>query len=248
MWYEKLTLSPKRLADVTSKTSINYVPALSLVHCTQRTIDVLKAVQTKEEEYEYVKSLLGRIDGNPESVCLASRDRKLLQYGVLYLLGEESIREFSTSLPSKTKSERVRFDLVDSPSSGSSLCSTHSLSANSHDQKRFSLLPSPKSPKLRKKSSFLRRSPFAKSPSPPSGDHVLPVLVLVFNDLVLLAMLGAHFHPQQVTANDSLPYDLETIPLIPLGTKGVLRVLSVSLDPCNGKSKLDTRSHHCSSL
>jgi hypothetical protein len=54
-----------------------------LVHSTTFVVKTLMAVKTREEEYEFIKNISGRIDGIPSSTNLVRRERRLLCYGQL---------------------------------------------------------------------------------------------------------------------------------------------------------------------
>ncbi|KAF9072476.1 hypothetical protein BDP27DRAFT_1400887 [Rhodocollybia butyracea] len=73
----------RRLLDLTPKFHEEYLDTLMLVHSTTFVVKTLMAVKTREEEYEFIKNISGRIDGIPSSTNLVRRERRLLCYGQL---------------------------------------------------------------------------------------------------------------------------------------------------------------------
>ena len=77
------TNTTQQLWRLTTSEHPDYLAAFSLYHSCRMMLHVLWEVKFREEEYEYVKSTAGRIEGLFSSVQLASRERRLLWHGDL---------------------------------------------------------------------------------------------------------------------------------------------------------------------
>ncbi|KAI9464387.1 hypothetical protein F5148DRAFT_1285886 [Russula earlei] len=73
----------KHLLDVTPQGHPDHLATLSLLHCTETVIRVMREVKLQEDEYELVREKLGQIKGLPASLQLAHRSRRLLARGRL---------------------------------------------------------------------------------------------------------------------------------------------------------------------
>ncbi|KAI0065141.1 hypothetical protein BV25DRAFT_140206 [Artomyces pyxidatus] len=73
----------RRLWELTPRSHLDHLSTFSLLHSTETMIRVMREVKIREEEYELVKDRLGRIQGLPSSIPIASRERRLLARGRL---------------------------------------------------------------------------------------------------------------------------------------------------------------------
>ncbi|KAH9961967.1 hypothetical protein BC827DRAFT_249515 [Russula dissimulans] len=198
----------KRLLDVTPQGHPDHLATLSLLHCTETVIRVMREVKLQEDEYELVKDRLGRIKGFPASLQLAHRSRRLLARGRLErdcpdtkahsttVSGEPHGRRRSHQAPgvrqsrliSAIQSRAMRSDSIRTTSESNTSMGSHFFDA---------LQTNPYSPDLfqhsTSASSFERQDSWEHQFSAPRNAH--PILesyekvlyTLVFNDLVLFA-------------------------------------------------------------
>ncbi|KAH0580527.1 hypothetical protein H2248_002020 [Termitomyces sp. 'cryptogamus'] len=79
-----------RLLELTPKSHRDYMPTLALVRSTEMFIRVMTEVKLREDEYDMIQQFAARIQGLPSSSHLATRERRLLHHGVLYLVDVEA--------------------------------------------------------------------------------------------------------------------------------------------------------------
>lgn len=81
----------QRLSDLTPGNHPDYLPSISLYHAARTIVYVLREVKAREEEYEFVKDISGKICDLQSSVQLARRERRLLWHGdLLWPSGQSS--------------------------------------------------------------------------------------------------------------------------------------------------------------
>lgn len=69
---------------LTPRSHVDHLPTFSLLHSATMVVRVMREVKLREEEYTFVKELVSRIQGLPESVQLMRRERRLVAHGVLH--------------------------------------------------------------------------------------------------------------------------------------------------------------------
>ncbi|KAI7938578.1 hypothetical protein MJO28_014157 [Puccinia striiformis f. sp. tritici] len=79
----KYPLFFKQLCDVTPPAHPDHEATVCLLHATDSMIRVLEEVKEREDEYEMLRAMEGRVKGLPAGFKLARRDRRLLAQGLL---------------------------------------------------------------------------------------------------------------------------------------------------------------------
>ncbi|KAG8830294.1 hypothetical protein FRC17_005092 [Serendipita sp. 399] len=83
---QRLTKYPlffKQIWELTPRPHVDHLSSFSLYCSTDLVIKVMQEVKAQEEEFQYTKDLVKRIDKFPESFQLAHRGRRLIAQGLL---------------------------------------------------------------------------------------------------------------------------------------------------------------------
>ncbi|KIK64254.1 hypothetical protein GYMLUDRAFT_95107 [Collybiopsis luxurians FD-317 M1] len=137
-----------------------------LLHSTTLVVKTLLAVKEIEEEYELIKNILERLDGLPSATNLARRERRLLCHGQLIRMDSRNLRKSKSNDRQSPDSQNRISRLVEA--------------INEWDTRRSRSGSVKSNGSASTGVSF--RSVETSSPPPP-----LPLSVLVFSDLVVLA-------------------------------------------------------------
>ncbi|KIL55619.1 hypothetical protein M378DRAFT_90630 [Amanita muscaria Koide BX008] len=98
-----------RLLSSTPKSHRDYLPTFSLLQSIDVIVRVMTEVKLREDEYDMMKELLSKIQGLPPGLSLATRERRLLCQGQLYLVRESHQVNASALDPGQATSPKPTF-------------------------------------------------------------------------------------------------------------------------------------------
>ncbi|KAF8882991.1 hypothetical protein BD779DRAFT_1802132 [Infundibulicybe gibba] len=265
-----------RLLDLTPKNHPEYVSTFTLVHRTNMVIKIMTDVKVREDEYELMKDLCSSIKGIPQAAHIASRERRILAHGTLrlFLDTEEIIDTQGSRRDTRDRSARL-VDAVNAwdfrrERSGSikSTSSSNTEASFGSQGTFFSLTADPKSPpplpgQPRKTDQSLGHDiSWQLSGGSGLATVTIPVQVLVFSDLLLLASsnstpVGTDFQEwallgdiglcRLLDVTESSGHDIDAVPIVSLECLPIATGdLAEDLSPQNASSVRVIRFALCS--
>lgn len=192
-----ILIHPQQLLDLTPKTHVDYLSTLCLLRSTDMMIKVMTEVKLREDEYEFVKTVIRRIQGLPD---IAGRDRRLLHQGQIFHVTRRSRMPTASSPQVPDRSNRLVTAIHDWDVRRSRAGSFASTATGSS----WEVPPTP-TPVSSKIPSRLGASRFADE------ENETMVHVFVFSDVLVLA--------SPLTGNDA------TVPEWSLYENGLARVM-----------------------